>query len=230
MAEFDAFKDLYEAQVGAAVKFIGADHDFFTRIKAEHLNEAIASLGIVERAAAVLDVGCGHGLIHPLLTKNRVSLHLTGVDVAGEVIDMARDQHPENTYATYDGTTLPFEEGSFDLSFAICVIHHVPPPHWLDFLREMRRVVRPGGRVVVIEHNPLNPATCYVVKTCPIDENAVLLRRGQLERLMRDVGFVALSGRYILFTPFEHPVMRRFDRALGRIPLGAQYFLSGQVP
>ena len=85
--------------------------------------------------------------------------------------------HPEVGGETYVGETLPYESSAFDLSIAICVLHHVPPTQWVGFLCEMRWVVRPGGLVCLIEHNPLNPLTKLVVALCEFDRDAVLLRR-----------------------------------------------------
>ena len=57
-----------------------------------------------------------------------------------------------------DGRTLPFRSGAFDLVFINHVIHHVAdlPP----VLRELRRVVPPGGRIVCIEFSPHCTVTC----------------------------------------------------------------------
>ena len=68
-------------------------------------------------------------------------------------------------------------------------MHHVPPPQWTRFVAEMFRVIRTGGLALVFEHNPYNPATQYIVKTCDIDKDAVLLRPGKLRGMFVDAGF-----------------------------------------
>ncbi|MCF8475811.1 MAG: class I SAM-dependent methyltransferase [Pseudolabrys sp.] len=105
--------------------------------------------------------------------------------------------------------------------------HHVPPAQWADFVCEMRRVVRPGGKVIVYEHNPFNPATQWIVNTCLIDADAVLLRSGVLKRLMRQVELGSVAREFIIFTPIDRPLFRRIDRALWWLPFGAQYAISG---
>jgi len=47
--------------------------------------------------------------------------------------------------------------------------------------------------------------------------------------MMRAVGLEAVSREFILFTPFASRMFRRFDRALKRLPLGAQYVAFGRV-
>jgi SAM-dependent methyltransferase len=130
-------------------------------------------------------------------------------------------------YRSYNGERLPYENGAFDLVFTICVVHHVPPQQWRAFVAELARVVRPGGALVVMEHNPLNPLTRLAVSRCEFDENAELLARRRTEALVRGTGLRLHDSRYVVFFPWAHPIFRRLERALRRIPLGAQYVVTG---
>jgi SAM-dependent methyltransferase len=120
-------------------------------------------------------------------------------------------------------------DGAFDAAVTVTVVHHVPPAQWSAFLGEMSRVVRPGGVVAVFEHNPYNPLTLCVVRTCPLDRNAVLLSSWRLCGLLRAIGLQDVQSRYILSTPFEWRLFRLFDKAIGWLPLGAQYYATGRV-
>jgi ubiquinone/menaquinone biosynthesis C-methylase UbiE len=84
------------------------------------------------------------------------------------------------SFVHFDGTCIPFPAGHFDLAFLACVLHHIPHSEHVEILQEVRRVLRPGGALVIFEHNPYNPLTVRAVKSCPFDENAVLLRPGRL--------------------------------------------------
>jgi SAM-dependent methyltransferase len=106
-------------------------------------------------------------------------------------------------------------------------MHHVPPAQWPAFAAEMKRVVRPGGLAVVFEHNPFNPLTRRVVSNCEFDADAVLLRPKQTRALLADAGFRDLQSRSILSVPSFGKGTRAVDLALGRLPLGAQYFVRG---
>lgn len=241
MKEFDLYRDGYNESINKAIAFSGQTQAFYTEVKARYLLELFGRIQQRKRAGMVtgsngagplevLDVGCGQGLVHPFLRSIETSLRLTGVDVAGEVIDEARRTHPFVHYDIYEGKRLPYAEESFDAAFAIAVMHHVPPKDWAAFVSEMRRVVRKGGYISVIEHNPNNPLTQWVVNNCRFDDNAVLLRSGRLARLLRNAGLVDIERRYILFTPFGGTFFRTLEDKLYWVPLGAQYCMAARVP
>ena len=166
-----------------------------------------------------MDVGCGLGLVHRHLGP--LADRLEGIDVSRGLIEEAERRHPTVRYQTFDGRRAPYEDGAFDLTFAICVLHHVDPPERPSFVQELVRVTRPGGVVAVFEHNPLNPLTRLVVARCAFDEDVELVPRKALERLLADGALGTVRSRYILFTPWR--AAWAFERPLGRVPLGAQY-------
>lgn len=223
---FDAYKHTYSDAVNDAIAFTGLTVDFFTRVKAEYIAEITDQKFRERKDLRVLDIGCGVGNYHKLLSPRFA--FLAGVDVSPECIATARSRNIGVEYKSYDGTTLPYEASSFDLVFTVCVMHHVPPSQWQNFTAEMHRVVRPGGLALVFEHNPLNPLTMRAVNDCPFDDEAVLLRSGQASRLLQDAGFSAVKARFILSLPAKNKMLRRFDRLLSRVPLGAQYYVSGE--
>jgi ubiquinone/menaquinone biosynthesis C-methylase UbiE len=174
--------------------------------------------------AAALDVGCGVGTFHPFMRG--VFRRLCGADVSAASVAEARRANPDVEYETYDGKVLPYGDATFDLATAICVLHHVLPAQRVGFLREMRRVVRPGGLVCLIEHNPLNPLTRLAVARCEFDRDAVLLHAGRTRALMADAGLHDARSHYFLLLPSAAPLARRVEHSLRRIPLGAQYVAS----
>lgn len=226
-AEFDRHSSDYSQTIGEALSVFGKSHDFFVRSKADVLLPALARLGSNAGGLTVLDVGCGVGLVHRYLVGSVGELH--GTDISTASLEVARKANPSVRYMPYDGVTLPYEAASFDCAFAICVMHHVPVVQWKDFLREMRRVVRPGGLVMIIEHNPLHPATQWIVRNHPMDANAVLLMPWTLRKLMKAAGIGSLWLRYISFVPFAGKLVRLLERLLSRTPLGTQYVLGGRV-
>lgn len=227
MSEFDNYRHQYEGEINCAIAFSGKSQNFYTKVKADVLIELLGRYtpGKID----LLDIGCGNGSLHPFLLSSGLVSKLTGIEVAAEFLAIARGINPEVNYDVYDGRQLPYPTGRFDAAYTICVMHHVPPQQWSEFLTEMRRVVRPGGIVAVFEHNPFNPVTAHIVRTCPFDRNAVLLKPGNLANLMRSVGLDAVTHEFILFTPFANRMFRRFDRMISWLPLGAQYVALGQV-
>ncbi|MDP2750987.1 MAG: class I SAM-dependent methyltransferase [Rhodocyclaceae bacterium] len=223
--DFNKQKFTYKKVIEAQISFTGKGLDFYTKVKADFIKSVVSKHLPDACSPKVLDIGCGHGYIHPML--HNFGYSVTGVDSAEEVLSLAQMSNHENSYFAYDGHTLPFAEDSYDVALAICVLHHVVPPQWLQFLSEARRVLRPGGQIIVFEHNPLNPLTRYVVAHNDIDVEAVLLPHRKLADMLRLAGFEDVYTRAILFTPFAHRVFRQIDEKLGWLPIGAQYYATG---
>lgn len=217
----------YGRLVGDAVGFSGLSLDFFTRAKALLLSELVDGHFGRDACVAALDVGCGVGLLDAALATER--FRVTGVDVAAGAIEQARSSNPGLPYAVYDGSRLPFDDGTFDLSFTVCVMHHLPVATRLAFVGELRRVTRPGGMVCVIEHNPVNPLTLLAVMRCPFDKDAVLLPAREVRLAMSASGLGPADTRYFLLQPSLAPAARAIEKRLSRLPLGAQYCVSAVV-
>jgi len=225
-SDFDPYSGAYRDEVQRSIDFSGQDVGFFTDVKAERLIDLAARRLGDPGGLSVLDVGCGVGLTDAALEGRFGSIH--GLDVSGASVALAAAANPWAEYRTYDGQTLPFDDDTFDMAFAICVLHHVDPPDRAGFTGEMRRVVRPGGLVVTIEHNPLNPLTRVAVSRCEFDEGVVLLRRKEMRDLLAANDLRTVEAPYILFFPWRAAAFRQIERALAWLPLGAQYIAVGQ--
>ena len=94
-----------------------------------------------------------------------------GVDVSAASLERAAVANPEVRYEVYEGTTLPYEDGKFDLVFTICVMHHILPQNGASFLAQMLRVLRPSGMAVVFEHNPLTDLITRFVRRVTLGVN-----------------------------------------------------------
>ena len=225
----DAYPEQYRADIARSIGFSGLDIDLFTRGKADSIVELLDRLSPKQAAgAACLDIGCGIGLLHPLLAK-RVA-QLSGADVAADAIEQARRRNPGVDYRSYDGAHLPYADASFDFCSTVCVMHHVPPAQWPAFVAEAWRVTRPGGLFAVYEHNPFTPLTRVAVWRCAFDHDAVLLRARRVMDLLRAQGFRIVAMKYLFFVPADAAWARRADAALGWLPLGAQYVVCAQKP
>jgi SAM-dependent methyltransferase len=223
---FDAYDANYRQVVQSSIDFSGLSHDFFMQAKAELLEQALRRRLGVPRAGRLLDVGCGVGTLHPYLQG--LFDKIAGVDISAPCIAEASERHPNNSYAVAaPGTPLPGE--NHDVTLTVCTLHHVPPGDWQAFVNDMVRVTRPGGLVCIIEHNPLNPLTRLAVNRCPFDADAVLLRAGQSEALLRQAGAKNVGTDFFLFLPLKMQLARRLERLIGAVPLGAQYLTCGEV-
>jgi SAM-dependent methyltransferase len=226
VADFDAYADSYRDAVTRSISFCGREVDYFARRKADKLFELSRRLVGNPADLSVLDVGCGIGTTEPFLTPRFGSVH--GIDVAAEAVEHAAADNPDAQFQTYSGETLPIESASLDVVFAACVLHHVPSSGRAAFALEMQRVTRPGGLVVVFEHNPANPLTRIAVSRCEFDEGVELLSHRETAGLLRASGLTGIESAYIVFFPWDRRPLPTIERWLRRVPLGAQYLVAGR--
>jgi SAM-dependent methyltransferase len=225
---YDRYRDRYERDLDRAVGFSGTSHAFFTEAKAmELLGLAHRHLDDLSRVDA-LDVGCGIGLTDRYLECRLRSL--TGVDVSPGVLERAEQTNPWARYVLYDGERLPFDDRSFDLTFAVCVVQVIDPAKRPRFVSELTRVTRPTGLVVAFEHNPFNPLTRLVVRRCAFGHDASMLSPGRMAALFRRASLSVVEGGYMLLFPSRGNRLRKLERSVARLPLGAQYYLAGRAP
>jgi SAM-dependent methyltransferase len=224
--DYDQFRDQYREDLDRALSFAGTSHEFFTRAKAEELVR-VARRHLGDPAGLdALDVGCGIGLTDRHLAGRFRSL--TGTDVSPGVLDTAARENPGVRYELAERDRLPFEEKTFDLAFAVCVVQAVQPAERPRFIAELSRVTRPGGLVALFEHNPYNPLTRLVVRRCEFGEDARMLGMGEAERLLRENGVTLVDSGFVLLFPSRRSHVLAVERALRRLPLGAQYYLAGR--
>jgi SAM-dependent methyltransferase len=219
-------EEQYKEQVGRSISFLKQDLDFFTEAKARCILDLTRRHLGDPKTLTALDIGCGVGLTDRFLAAGFGKL--CGVDIDEPTITGAAEANPSVSYHTYDGKSLPFPDDTFDLVFAVNVMHHIPPGEWDVFVREAYRTVRPGGLVVVFEHNPLNPLTRLAVNRCSFDTDAKLLGKRVLAGLFARNGLALVERRYILFFPFRSGVLTKVEEALGWLPLGAQHYICGR--
>lgn len=123
-------------------------------VDADLWNEHFARYAFAVRFAAdkrVLDAGCGTGYGSAELA--RLARAVTGIDLASEAVEWAGERYAAAnvTFSQASCIALPFAAGSFDLVVAFEVIEHLAD--WPRLLDEARRVLAPGGRLVVSTPN-----------------------------------------------------------------------------
>lgn len=120
------------------------------------LRQRILDLADLQPGAAILDVGCGTGTLL-LAAAERVgpSAALHGLEPAAEMVVHAQRKAEARgiSLQIIEGSadSLPYPSGSFDTVFCTLVLHHLPGSMQSVAIREMRRVLRPEGRVVIVD-------------------------------------------------------------------------------
>jgi SAM-dependent methyltransferase len=224
-AEFDRFADEYEQQHARNICVSGESPEYFARYKVQD----VARLCAGRTPTRILDFGAGVGASVPHWREAFPQASLTCVDVSPRSLAIASERHPgAAAYRVFDGATLPFAAGSFDIAFAACVFHHIDAARQVPLLSELRRVLAEDGRLFIFEHNPLNPLTRHAVNTCPFDENAVLIGARTLRARAQAAGFEQVRIAYRVFFPGPLRRLRAAERWLERVPLGAQYRLCAE--
>jgi ubiquinone/menaquinone biosynthesis C-methylase UbiE len=107
---------------------------------------------VIERhcvpGARILDAGCGEGSACCWLAARHPRCEFLGVDISPIGVEMASKASPSNArFQVSDLQKMPFEAGSFDFVYSQSVIEHVPD--WQASIREMYRVVKKGGEVLI---------------------------------------------------------------------------------
>lgn len=100
----------------------------------------------------VLDVACGTGEFEPLLLAENPNQSIVGVDISEEMLEIARSKchhHRHVSFQTASATSLPFADSTFDVVICANAFHYFDRPE--NALLEMRRVLTPQGRVVILD-------------------------------------------------------------------------------
>jgi SAM-dependent methyltransferase len=208
---FNSYARNYDKVVESAIGASGESVEFFAELRVTLARNAIAP----QVPSSILDFGCG-------------------VDPSSESIEVAREfcspDAPRLRFVVQEETRLPFPDEPFDVAFMSNVFHHIPRRDHPSWIRELRRVVRPGGMLLLFEHNPFNPLTRRSVRLCEFDKGVTLLRPSYTRELLRGGGFVPQPPYYYFIFPRFLSALRPLERFVSSLPLGAQYFVRAQRP
>lgn len=227
--EFDKFAAEYREIHAANIKASGESPEYFAEYKVVDIARELAGAG-APATARVLDFGAGVGYSVPHFRKHLPQAAITCLDVSRRSLAAGAARYANDaTFRHFDGVTIPYEDGSFDVALASCVFHHIAHERHVALLAELRRVLAPGAALFVFEHNPLNPLTRHAVNTCAFDENAQLIGAPTMRGRVRAAGFAHAAVKYRIFFPARLRALRSLERRLTWLPLGAQYYVFARA-
>jgi SAM-dependent methyltransferase len=172
----------------------------------EHLLSPVA-LGPKSR---VLDLGSGGGTYVRLLGAR--GHHAVGVDYSVPSLERARAADPERLgdYVSADAYTLPFPDRTFHLIVMIGIFQALAEPERV--LAEARRVVRPGGHLLL---EVLNAQELFIFARTALDRarrrppGVRSYRRSKMEGWLRSAGFRPLGSAPVFLPPRKYPLLER---------------------
>ena len=125
----------------------GAHPEIFNEVEQARLYAALERAADAAPGTRALDFGCGSGNVSAHLVE--LGMDVTAADVSPEFLRLIGDRLPVRTLRLNGRDLAGVPDGSFDLAAAYSVLHHIPD--YLAAVRELGRVVRPGG-IVYIDH------------------------------------------------------------------------------
>ena len=187
--------------------------------------ERLVELARVAPGDSVLDVGCGTGTL-AIAARRRVgeSGRVEGIDASPEMIERATRKSAgvgaDVRFRVAVVEALPFPDASFDVVFSTLMLHHLPRPVRRQCAAELRRVLKPGGRLLAVDFaTPARARKGFLARMhrhghLALEEIVSLLREAGLE--VAEVGSVGVSDLH--FALATAPVAGRAAATGGGMP------------
>lgn len=220
MSEFDCYSDRYQQLLDESIALTGESGDYFARYKAKFVAERI----VPRSRCRILDYGCGVGLVSRQLKDCMPEAQVDGYDPSALSLD--RVETTLRSQGVFVNKTDELE-GNYDIVVMANVLHHVQPRDRQDLVSKAAGLLADGGRMVIFEHNPVNPLTRFAVDRCPFDEDAILLPPRETYNYLTKSQLEGVVLDYIVFFPRALRWFRPMEQALKWCPLGAQYAAYG---
>ena len=162
----------------------------------------------------IVDLGCAAGAVTHFLSE--LGCDVVGVDAESRAIEKARSLFPQLEFVLADVRTLPFDDASFDKAVAADLVEHLDDETFRAMLRELRRVLVPGGTFTLYTPNPRHVIERLKARDLILAQNPThigLRDAPTLGRLLREEGFAV---ERLEWRPSFFRGLRAVERVAGR--------------
>jgi len=222
---FDQFSENYNLHADKAIRITGYDTQTLVDAKLKKLQKLYPCLA--KKGFHFLDYGCGIGNLYSSVPAFFPKAIYTGVDSSRKSIYEARSRFSDN-YKFQEIDSLQWKESKYDLIFSSGVFHHIPHQEHGSLIKYLSSLLNINGKIVIWEHNPINPITQKIVKECVFDKDAVLVQSKELKKHLNAASLAKVRISYTTFFPKILSYLNTFDSFLGWLPLGGQYLATGE--
>lgn len=187
-------------------------YDFFIKLlmPEREMRGVLAEMIAPRSGMRVLDLGCGTGTFGIMLAQANPETEVIGIDPDPDIARMAERKAAHSgaglALKIAGAEALPFDHDAFDVVVSTLVFHHLPPAVKRGALREALRVLRRGGRLLILDFGrPNGPvqavlgyAAAFLDGLATTAENIA----GKIPDLMREAGFTEVRETYVRRTLF----------------------------
>jgi len=230
---FDGVSDKYSEVVGEAAYY------HYLQMTKDALFAELSSYFEDLSTLVGIDVGCGQGNLVAAVGARCRAMH--GFDISPGMIEAARRAHAGKSNLRFDASpseTLTVADCSVDFTMSVYLLHHLAKEQLAhDTFKEMKRVTRDDGLIVLVDVNTLNPLSSlrqHIAVNSGVDtglEKLIAARR--VISMLEDLEIEILSYRGIGFVPHIVPWLTPYNDLLGKILphkiIGKDYIIVGKI-
>ena len=205
------------------------ERGLYSRDNRNHIKKIrkIISVAYETNPRKVLEVGTGTGIHAKRFLENlKKDIDFTGVDISREMLKIARKrlkpfiEKQRARLITAEMSSLPFTDNSFDLVFCAATLYHVDDQE--KGVKEMTRVLKKGGKLILVEPNWLFPTNIWAGVSNPVERNVFNMRKSNFQKWTKNI-LKRVEINNFLYTPpypvFLSNVYDLIDEIFPRIPL-----------
>lgn len=198
------------------------DNVFHPHVSGHYLEKRVRLIKSLKTGPKVLDFGCGTGVLAARLRQEGFEAH--GTDYSAGMLAKARERGVIGEVCS--NGEIPFSSDKFDLTYSVAVFHHLETrDNVVKAIHEMARVTKKGGKILIWDHNPLNPYWKFLMPRLPQDHgDERLVPLGELVSGLALAGAEDIEWRRLGWVPefaprFSMPFVRLVEKTLEALPL-----------